>query len=119
LELAIDDLDQAIVLNPEDAAAYNSRALAYSTCGDLKSALEDYDQALLLSPLDATAYYNRAVILRMQGELERAMSDYHRALELAGDPNLADTVRLHLREVEARRQLRQPLAAPVQTAALV
>ncbi len=46
VERAIQDFDQAILLDPRDAFAYNNRGLAYRNRGEVDRAIKDYDQAL-------------------------------------------------------------------------
>jgi tetratricopeptide (TPR) repeat protein len=57
---AIQDFDQAIKLNPNDAAAFNNRGLSYAHKRQYDRAIEDYDQAIKLDPNYAVALSNRA-----------------------------------------------------------
>ena len=50
LEVALDEVKQAIVINPTFADAYGVRALIYAQMGELKLADESYQRALRLSP---------------------------------------------------------------------
>jgi tetratricopeptide (TPR) repeat protein len=56
---AIEDLDQAIRLNPNYALAFSSRGLAYARKGQPDRAIQDYDQAIRLNPKYADAFSNR------------------------------------------------------------
>ena len=56
---AIDELNEAIRLNPQFAEAYYNRGIAYYDLGQHERAIEDFDEAVRLNPQDAEAYYNR------------------------------------------------------------
>lgn len=79
---AIDDLTEAIRLNPQYAAAYYNRGLAYHAKGDLDREIADYDSAIRLNPQYTDAYNNRGIAYRAKGNLDRAISDYDSAIRL-------------------------------------
>src|SRR6266853_2078262 len=54
---AIQDFDQALQLNSNDAIAFFDRGLAFAHKGDYDRAIQDYDQALQLNPKFADAFY--------------------------------------------------------------
>ena len=62
-ELAIEDFDKAIALDPELVPAYNIRGNAYRGKGELERAIEDYNTAIKLKPDYAYAYNNRGQCL--------------------------------------------------------
>jgi tetratricopeptide (TPR) repeat protein len=82
---AIDDLNQAIRLNPNDAAAFRSRgeALVYKRQHD--KAIADLNQALRLNPNDATAFNNRGLAWLGKRDRDKAIADFSQAIRL--DPN--------------------------------
>ncbi len=43
---AIEDFNQALRIDPNDAQAYNNRGSAHFLLGDIKRAIEDFNQAL-------------------------------------------------------------------------
>ncbi len=45
---AIEDLNEAIRLDPKLAMAYNNRGISYGNLGEHQRAIEDYDEALRL-----------------------------------------------------------------------
>jgi tetratricopeptide (TPR) repeat protein len=49
-DLAVQDLDHAIKLDPNYPDAFNDRALAYAGLGKYDQAIEDFDQAIRLDP---------------------------------------------------------------------
>lgn len=57
---AIEDFNQAIILNPNNANAYYNRGLLFRELGDALSAVLDFDRALQLNPRYANAYFHRA-----------------------------------------------------------
>lgn len=84
LERAIADYDQALRLDPKNAAAYDNRAIALEARGDRDDAIKDYNEALRLTPRNATAYLNRAGLFLEDGDLSRALDDYTKALTING-----------------------------------
>src|SRR5438132_771995 len=54
-DLAIQDLDQALKLNPLDVAAWSWRGYAYDAKGDYDRAIQDFDEAIRLGKNDSSA----------------------------------------------------------------
>ena len=88
IESAIAGFDQAIAVNPNNANAYNGRAMAYSALGDNERAFADLTQAITLSPENARLYYNRGLAYEALEQPEAAISDYDEAIAL--EPNDTD-----------------------------
>jgi len=84
-ENSLSDLDEAIRLNPNSAAAYNNRGRAYQSRRDYDKALRDYSQAILLDSNYAAAYNNRGNVYLVQKEYDKALSDFNTAIQL--NPN--------------------------------
>jgi tetratricopeptide (TPR) repeat protein len=85
-ELAIEDFNQAIRLNPDNAWALANRGNAYFNLRQPERALEDYDQALKLNPVGyATLFYGRGAIYRGRGEPGRAITQFNEAIRLKPD----------------------------------
>jgi len=85
---AIADYNQAILLNPNLAEAYNNRGLVFSKQGNFSGAIADYNQAIKLNPNYAAAYNNRGLVQSGQENFSGAIADYNRALLL--NPQLAE-----------------------------
>jgi len=85
LSKAIANYDKAILLDPDNALAYNNRGLARFDQGQLGAAIADYDQAIQLSPDLAGAYNNRGNTRFEQGKLDAAIADYDQAIQLDPD----------------------------------
>ena len=74
---AIQDYDQAIRLNPDDADAFNDRCFARATAGkQLEIALADCNQALRLQPGYEATLDSRGLVYLRLGRLEEAIKDY-------------------------------------------
>ena len=82
-EAAIEQLSEAIRLDPRYAPAYSSRGSAYLHTGENKAAIQDYDTAIRLAPENpdlADDYYNRAFVYQTLGEYQQAIEDYTKAI---------------------------------------
>ncbi|MDX2228695.1 MAG: tetratricopeptide repeat protein [Leptolyngbyaceae cyanobacterium bins.349] len=79
---AIQDFDQAIRLNPNDANAFINRGYANHQAGNLNAAIDDYNKAIELAPNSAQAFSNRSHVRFEQGRWDDAVKDATRAIEL-------------------------------------
>ncbi len=84
---ALQDLEQAIVLNPSYADSYTNRGVIRAFGNDQMGAASDDEKALELNPSLPAAYINRGILRFQRQNLEGAMTDFNRALEL--QPNTA------------------------------
>ena len=87
---AINDFDEAIRLNPKDAAALNNRCWTHAVVGELRAALRDCEEALQMRPLDVDALDSRGFVKLKMGQLKDAISDYDAALRIR--PNHASSL---------------------------
>jgi tetratricopeptide (TPR) repeat protein/S1-C subfamily serine protease len=78
----IDDLNQAIQLNPSDAEAYNNRGLAYLELKDYQAAIADFNQALEINPNSANAYSGRGAAYVLSGDTPSGIADLQKASQL-------------------------------------
>jgi tetratricopeptide (TPR) repeat protein len=76
---AIEDFDQAILLNPRDEYAFNNRGNVYYRKGQYDRAIQDYDQAIKID-YDSGAFCNRANAYRAKGQYNLAIADYDQAI---------------------------------------
>ena len=81
----IEDLDEAIRLDPGDGGAYNNRGAAYGNLGRFQRAIQDVDEAIRLDPGNGLAYANRAVAHTFLNNGEAAQRDVERAIQLGFD----------------------------------
>jgi len=79
---AIDDFDQAIKIDPNNASAFSNRGAAYEIKDQYDHAIENYDQAIKLNPNLAIAWNNRCGIRAAIGQLQQALADCNEALRL-------------------------------------
>jgi tetratricopeptide (TPR) repeat protein len=79
---AIANFNEAIRLNPNDAAPYYVRGFAYSRKGDYDRAMADYNEAIRLNPMHAAAFNSRGFIYDKKGDYDRAMADYNEAIRI-------------------------------------
>ena len=68
---ALADLDQAIKLDPDFAAALNDRGTIYQHKGDLDRAIADFDRAIKANPRYDVALNNRGMAYKSKGKLDR------------------------------------------------
>jgi tetratricopeptide (TPR) repeat protein len=88
---AIEDLSEAIRLNPKFAKPRVTRSMAYAAQGDRSREMQDLDEALRIDPRQAKAYQLRGAALSLQGQYDRAAQDLDLAIRL--DPSEADSYR--------------------------
>ncbi len=95
---AISDLNKAIALNPNSAAAYGIRGyakyhtkgggLTYHEGGDLDGAIADFDKELSLEPNHLSGYLNRSAAKDDKGDFDGAIADCDKCIALSPDfPN--------------------------------
>jgi tetratricopeptide (TPR) repeat protein len=85
---AIQDTDQAILLNPKEPSFYYTRGLAYKKKGDFDRANQDFNEAIRLNPNFERAYYDRGNAYIDKEEYDRAIQEFNEAIRL--DPNNAN-----------------------------
>src|SRR6185369_9559588 len=61
LARAIQDYDQAIKLNPNEATAFYYRGMAHGMRGEAGPTIKDFTQAIRLDPKNANALYSRGL----------------------------------------------------------
>ena len=81
-EEAIEQLTEAVKLDPVLAQAYNARGYAHFRLKQYAEALADFDRAIKLYPGYANAYVNRAATRRASGDKAGAAADQAMAREL-------------------------------------
>jgi tetratricopeptide (TPR) repeat protein len=79
---ALEDFEQALTINPQDADAFNSRGTTYTALGRYERAIDDFDQAVKLNPASPMALSNRCFAKALLGQLEQALADCNEALSV-------------------------------------
>ena len=82
---ALDDLQQALELDPSLSAAFAERGRAKVALGRAAEAILDFDRALALAPEAPNTYANRGAARQSLGHLNEAYQDYEEALRLDPD----------------------------------
>src|SRR6516164_4340966 len=88
---AIQDYDQAIKLDLNEAIPLNNRGNAYYKIGQVDCAIQDFDLAITLNPIFSEALNNRGLAYISKGQYDRAIQDFDQVLKL--DPKDADAIR--------------------------
>ena len=94
---AINEYTDAIEIDPEHSAAYNSRGFAYYEWGRYDKAIADYDKAIAIDPNYVSAYINRgnAHLANHRSfdsgvaNYDRALADYEEAISLSPENAVA------------------------------
>jgi tetratricopeptide (TPR) repeat protein len=84
-DLAIDDFNFALELEPDHVETLVNRGNAYEYSGEPDTAITDYNRALEIDPQLAAGYHNRGLAYLKKFEYEQALQDFDKALELKPD----------------------------------
>jgi tetratricopeptide (TPR) repeat protein len=84
-DLAMDDLNESIKLDPANSLSYYFRASIKYELKDIEGTLSDYNEVIRLDPENALTYYNRAIIKSQLGDYFSAIEDYDEVSKL--NPN--------------------------------
>ena len=79
---AIQDIDQAILLNPNEPSFYDTRGVAYKKKSDYDRAIQDFNEAIHLNPNFERAYYDRGGAYIDKDDYDRAIQDFNEAIHL-------------------------------------
>ncbi|XP_050267141.1 FAM10 family protein At4g22670 [Quercus robur] len=96
LEEAIENLTEAILLNPTSAIMYGTRASVYIKMKKPNAAIRDANAALEINPDSAKGYKSRGIARSMLGHWEEAAKDLH----LASTIDYDDEIKAVLKKVE-------------------
>jgi protein O-mannosyl-transferase len=83
--LAIEDYNDAIRLNPDLSDAYYRRGSAYSALGQYQIAIADFNEYIRREPEDARAYYGRGNAFSEIKQNRTAIEDYNEAIRFKPD----------------------------------
>ncbi len=96
------DLDKALSLDPERAAAYLFRATARRMENRLDLALEDLQLALALGPRDPAALLERGSVYRLKDKPDLARADWLAAIAAEPDGKAAEAARSNLEKLDLK-----------------
>jgi tetratricopeptide (TPR) repeat protein len=85
-DMAVEDFNKLIKINPHLAESYSCRGSAYTALERYDMAVEDLTEAIRLG--DPWGYYERAQVYRSIGDNYRAITDFESFIELSIDPEL-------------------------------
>jgi tetratricopeptide (TPR) repeat protein len=97
---ALDDLNDVIAADPENADALAFRASAYRYVDALELAMEDANRALQSDPENVAALLERGNIHQTSGEVAAARKDWIAAIQLAPDSPAAATARANIEKLD-------------------
>lgn len=127
LDEALAQLTEAILLNPQLAILYATRASIYMKLKKPNAAIRDADTALKINPDSAKGYKIRGMSRAMLGLWEEAASDLHVASKLDYDEEISMALKKvepnalkieeHRRKYERLRKQKQQKRAPIKTEA--
>lgn len=78
---SFNDLDNAILLDPNLASNYINKAVVYSDLNDFKLAEEMYKKGMLLDPKDSNAHFSLSIVLLKQGRYAEGFKEYRYRLK--------------------------------------
>jgi len=82
---AIEQLAEAVRLNPSSGTAHNEFGMVLSRFVEVRAARQEFERALELDPGLAEAHVNLSLVLAQAGELAAASDHLDRAMELQGN----------------------------------
>jgi len=77
---AIEYLNKAIKLQPDNAETYSMRGNVYSSLGQNQLAIDDFSKAIKLNPTNADYFNNRGSIYNKLGQYQQAIKDFDEAI---------------------------------------
>jgi tetratricopeptide (TPR) repeat protein len=99
LREALEDLDEAVRLDPDSSIMFSDRAFVRRESGDLDGSLSDCEQAMRLDPEFQRPYLHRARAHEARGNVAAAIADYDEYLKRGGGRLFEDQS-----EIEGRLQ---------------
>src|SRR5229473_1201598 len=99
---ALNDLNEAININPRDARAYEQRAAIEMKINDYDRALADYEMAIKANPGEIRYHLYRGYIFELRGDLQNAMADTDAALKINSKNKEAVERRQRLQKIQAQ-----------------
>src|SRR5437879_4179354 len=113
---ALNDLGEAIRINPRDARAFEQRAAVEMRINDYDKALADYEVATKLNPGEIKYHLYRSYIYELRGDIQNAMADTDRALKIDSKNKEALDRKQRLQKIQSATAPTPPPNAPPVTA---
>jgi len=96
---AIEELSQAIELDPASAKAYNNRGSAYHYLDQQERAIQDFNEAIHLNPEYALVYYNQGSAYKELGKKTEAIANFEKFIILTADLKSVQTAKRQIEEL--------------------
>lgn len=110
---ALNDLGEAIKINPRDARAYEQRAAIEMKINDYDKALADYGEAIKANPGEIKYHLYRGYIYELRGDLQNAMADTEAALKISSKNKEAVERKQRLQKIQSANAAPPANATPV------
>ncbi len=101
-DLAVNNYNKAVELNPTAVAVYLSRGRAFYGKKDYALAVADYSKAIELNPKESTVYFIRGDSYEKMGDVQKAVIDYQKAVELDANNESAKSNLKRLQDKQAK-----------------
>jgi len=89
---AIEDFNEALAREPDDAAVLVNRGNAHVLLGEFKEAIADFSRVLELQPKFVGVWFNRGLARSQAGDPDGARRDWDQAMTLTGDPAVREAM---------------------------
>jgi Flp pilus assembly protein TadD len=99
---ALDDLNAAVDLSPNDPDIYAMRAAAYRQLDNPDLALDNVEQALRISPSHPGALLERGYLRRAKGDQVGARSDWLTVIQVMPGTDIASEAQKNIEKLEMK-----------------
>ncbi len=116
MDIALEELNEAVKLDPDDARIYNLFGLVYAMLGENAKAEQNFQRALAMAPQDSDIHHNWGWYLCSNGRPRESIPEFEKALAnpLYKTPETAlinaGRCSIAIGDLERRRQLLPPRA---------
>jgi len=109
---ALNDLNEAVKINPRDARAYEQRAAIEMKINDYDKAVADYGEAIKANPGEIKYHLYRGYIYELRGDLQNAMAETEAALKISSKNKEAVERKQRLQKIQSATAPTPPPNAP-------
>src|SRR2546428_2750305 len=109
---SLNDLGEAIKINPRDARAYEQRAAIEMRINDYDRALADYELASKANSGEIRYHLYRGYIYELRGDLQNAMAETNAALKINSKNQEAQARKQRLQKIQSATAPTPPPNAP-------
>src|ERR1700719_2737585 len=109
---ALNDLNEAVRINPRDAHAFEQRAAIEMKMIDYEKALADYGAAININPGEIKYHLYRGYIYELRGDIPNAMAETEAALKISSKNKEALERKQRLQKIQSATAPTVPSNAP-------